>query len=84
MSWISGKCRDCGDDVIGSQATEKNADVWWYCSNKMCKNHDGAQSGDQDEPDWIKFTSTVGEGVRCKNCGFQIEGAENGSSKIKM
>ena len=47
LSWFTGTCRDCGYNVVVTQAIEKYMDYWWYCSNKECKNHIyGEQTGD--------------------------------------
>lgn len=43
-------CKDCGYPVIdvlcnlpfSEYSNAKNFDYWSYCSNKSCKNHDGA------------------------------------------
>ena len=48
-AWIDGTCKDCGFPVIITQASDKFADYWYYCSNKECKNHHpGEQIGDQE------------------------------------
>ena len=51
-SWIVklAVCRDCEYNLIVTEATNRYADYWWYCSNKCCQNHEpGEQLGDQEE-----------------------------------
>ena len=59
---ISGKlhCKKCGYPVVDMCCNEpfnkfQNADSydwWYYCSNKMCENHDG-EGVEQNYPEWI-------------------------------
>lgn len=52
-SWFSSRyvCGACGYPIVVTQAPD--ADYWYYCSNKLCKNHGGVQLFDDDDlPDW--------------------------------
>lgn len=41
-------CKDCDSNIVVCQAHPPN-DYWYYCSNKMCKNHHlGEELGDQE------------------------------------
>jgi len=55
-SWLTGVCVQCGYNVVVTQPTEDCADYWWYCSNKLCRNHNpGLQTGDMEKPDWVEM-----------------------------
>lgn len=56
-SWIVSfaVCKDCGSNLIICQSPK--ADYWWYCSDKLCENHNpGEQLGDMEE---CSFAKTV-------------------------
>jgi hypothetical protein len=54
VSWFSGYCKDCGYPIVVTQTGNDDFDYWWYCSNKLCKNHEkGEQTGDMDVPSWV-------------------------------
>lgn len=54
---IEACCRQCGYNIIITQPDTLNfpcCDMWWYCSNKKCKNHDpGTHTIDQGQPSWV-------------------------------
>ena len=55
QSWFAkySECLDCGYPVVVTQSP--TTDYWWYCSNKMCKNHQGIELGDMEgAPDWVR------------------------------
>lgn len=52
-------CKDCDSNLIICQprilSSHDLYDYWWYCSNKMCKNHWlGEELGDQEECSFAK------------------------------
>jgi len=55
-SWFASQCVcECGYNVVVTQPSpESGMDCWWYCSNKLCKNHVGEQTGDMEKPDWLR------------------------------
>lgn len=61
-------CHDCDWQVLhvcvnGDFRTYKDAadwDWWLYCTNKVCKNHDG-EGMFQSAPDWVYFLDNVSD-----------------------
>ena len=54
-TWIVryGVCKDCDSNLVICQSILH--DYWWYCSNKMCKNHHpGEQLFDMEECSFAK------------------------------
>lgn len=56
-------CKDCGYPIVdvlcnhpfSEYSDAKNFDYWVYCSNKSCKNHDGAgYYSCSDFPEFVK------------------------------
>lgn len=61
-SWFDGQCCDCGFNVIITQPDVVNfpiSDYWWYCSNKLCKNHIGDHTGDLEKPSWVTYQEVL-------------------------
>lgn len=55
--YTDGFCNNCGYNIVMTQPTEEACDYWWYCSNKLCKNHHpGEQTGDMETPEFLKET----------------------------
>ena len=55
-TWIEEKivCKDCDSNIIVCQPRDLY-DYWYYCSNKMCKNHWlGEELDDQTECSFSK------------------------------
>jgi hypothetical protein len=55
-SWFAGICKQCGYETVVSQPFPGIlADYLWYCSNKLCGNHVGKHTSDDEQPDWVNW-----------------------------
>lgn len=54
-SWVDLKvfCKECDSMIVVCQSKDK--DYHYYCSQKLCKNHDGVETyDDEGYPDFVK------------------------------
>ena len=53
-SWVAGKCRLCGKEVLITQPITFDCDYFWYCSNPDCPKFEGVELGDMEkDPEWV-------------------------------
>ena len=73
MIEVGYKCRDCGYPIVFALCNDpfsqfKDAakyDYWHYCSNKMCKNHDGHGFFSCKEYPEFVTTTTLWKDIHC-------------------
>lgn len=51
-SWMRGSCKECGYNVVVAQPMPDSA-FFWYCSNKLCKNHKGENTINKEIPEFV-------------------------------